>query len=1248
MFVRRAARTVRGWFKRGSEWRGNGERRLHAALSPVIEAIEARLFLACDGGGGTGTASFDAPSAILPLPDGGSLMAGVTVTANGTRTAFARYDANGNLDAAFDGDGKLVLDGLSATINSMALVGTQVVAGGSSGSNQFAVMRFDLSASSIAPDPNFGGGDGSVEVSDGNFGTGAVRAVRVTASHIIASGDLGGGQEYAVARFDLNGVPDVLFGTEDPAGADANGDQVVDRLGYTTTHVSATDAAGGMAVYGDGRILTIGTSELPASGSSSGRLGVFTLVRYLPDGTLDSNFGTGGVVQTSFSGFADTYDIGAAVAIADDGGIIAGGSADVSVIVPSAIALARYDDSGALDASFGSNGLVYEYVDGAGSLSVEIKAMTVVARSGGGHDVVVAGEAYDAFGSFTKDVALVSFDAATGSRQTPFGSGVLSDTGGTNERVVGMATDLAGGLLVAAQGGPSDADFSLLRFTAQGSLSSVTNTDFGSSTSGQTGAEIGGVLESTVEGGPTQTLTNLCGTPGTWTVTKDGQPHGTPVTGVNFDFVPDDDGAYAVTLSADGVTDVRTIVVADVAPTVDAGADQTVAEGATASFLATETHAAVDSATVTWSVALPDNQSASGSGLAFSFLPPDAGVYTVSVTIADGDGAPVTDTLTLTVTDVAPTIDAGADQVVNLGASATLSAVVGKASVDSVDVAWTVSLNGAVLSGFTGSSFAYAPAVAGEYLLTATATDDDGNTASDSLLLTVNGALSVDAGNDLTIDEGQSATFSATVQNATPDAVIHWSVALPDGTSATGTGPTFTFTPSGNSTYDVTVTVVDGAATAGDTLVLTVVNLAPVATIDPIAGTPAEGSSMTISGSASDPGGDTVTLAWHVAGPGGQSFAGGGAGITFVPADDGTYTVTLTATDDQGATHVQTLAIGVANAAPVAMLAMDAQPAPVRQWVVKLTGGVTDAGANDTHAFAWQVLDAGGAPVASGAGTSVRFTPVSAGTHTVTLTVTDDDGGVGSVALPVGVNTHRLDPDGLLRVGGTSGNDDIDLAPNAAGDVRVFFSGVSAGPAEAASRVLVRAGGGRDDVTVATGMPRQTTVHGGGGADTLRSGNDGDVLFGDGGSDSLLGNAGSDILVGGTGDDLLVGGKGDDLLIGGADADSLVGNANDDVIVGGVTAYDDDVNALIQVLKIWRNRADYKSGVEALRTDPNFGLLEDVTVFDDGARDVMTGEGGRDVFFGNFTKPSGVLDVITDLRASEFALDLDLILPLES
>jgi uncharacterized delta-60 repeat protein len=72
------------------------------------------------------------------------------------------------------------------------------------------------------------------------------------------------------------------------------------------------------------------------------------LLRYLADGSLDPDFGTAGVVIGNFGEEAEAY----AVAIQPDGKIVAAGGVEEDV------ALARFLPDGTLDSGFGIGGLV--------------------------------------------------------------------------------------------------------------------------------------------------------------------------------------------------------------------------------------------------------------------------------------------------------------------------------------------------------------------------------------------------------------------------------------------------------------------------------------------------------------------------------------------------------------------------------------------------------------------------------------------------------------------------------------------------------------------------------------------------------------------------------------------------------------------------------------------------------------------------------------------------------------------------
>src|SRR5262249_26301013 len=84
----------------------------------------------------------------------------------------------------------------------------------------------------------------------------------------------------------------------------------------------------------------------------------FELVRYNSNGTLDSSFGTGGKVTTEFGTAAQgfSFAMGFSVAVQQDGKIVLAGQALLDGVYN--LALTRYNTNGALDSSFGTGGRV--------------------------------------------------------------------------------------------------------------------------------------------------------------------------------------------------------------------------------------------------------------------------------------------------------------------------------------------------------------------------------------------------------------------------------------------------------------------------------------------------------------------------------------------------------------------------------------------------------------------------------------------------------------------------------------------------------------------------------------------------------------------------------------------------------------------------------------------------------------------------------------------------------------------------
>ena len=151
---------------------------------------------------------------------------------------------------------------------------------------------------------------------------------------------------------------------------------------------------------------------------------------------------------------------------------------------------------------------------------------------------------------------------------------------------------------------------------------------------------------------------------------------------------------------------------------------------------------------------------------------------------------------------------------------------------------------------------------------------------------------------------------------------------------------------------------------------------------------------------SSDSDGTVATYAWVF----GDGTTGSGATTSHLYTAGGTFPVTLTVTDDDGATAEHTATVTVAapppNAAPTA-----AFTSTMSHLGVALDGsGSTDTDGTLTS-FAWNFGDG-----TTGAGATTSHTYTAAGTYDVTLTVTDDDGATNSVAKKVTVTSPPPPP----------------------------------------------------------------------------------------------------------------------------------------------------------------------------------------------------------------------------------------------
>jgi uncharacterized delta-60 repeat protein len=160
-------------------------------------------------------------------------------------------------------------------------------------------------------------------------------------------GDPSGDTDFALARYKTNGTLDPTFG---------NGGKVITRLG------SGSDVIRRIEIQSDNKIICAGYSYINKLG--------FAFVRYNQDGTVDTSFGEDGLVFTDLDTDGSMCN---SFGIQPDGKIIAGGMADNGN--DQNFALARFNNNGSLDNSFGNNGILIQAItsgdDGIRSLKIQ-------------------------------------------------------------------------------------------------------------------------------------------------------------------------------------------------------------------------------------------------------------------------------------------------------------------------------------------------------------------------------------------------------------------------------------------------------------------------------------------------------------------------------------------------------------------------------------------------------------------------------------------------------------------------------------------------------------------------------------------------------------------------------------------------------------------------------------------------------------------------------------------------------------
>ncbi|MES2799633.1 MAG: gliding motility-associated C-terminal domain-containing protein [Bacteroidota bacterium] len=391
------------------------------------------------------------------------------------------------------------------------------------------------------------------------------------------------------------------------------------------------------------------------------------------------------------------------------------------------------------------------------------------------------------------------------------------------------------------------------------------------------------------------------------------------------------------TSAAGCVSTDQVVVTVNAVAAINAGADVAICVGASTSLLAS------GGATYTWSPATGLSATNIANPTA---TPATTQTYTVSGTTASGCVG--TDQVIVTVNPL-PTINAGTDVAICIGASTPLSASGGSTYT------WSPATG---LSATNIANPTATPVATQTY--TVSGTSAAGCVSSDQVVVTVNPLPTINAGADAAICIGNSTTLGAT-----GGTTYTWS-------PATGLSATNIANPTANPVVSTTYTVSGTSlgCVASDQVIVTVNGNAPINAGLDVAICQGASSILTASGG--------MTYTW-------DNGLGNGNGVSITPLSSTTYNVV--GTDVNGCTGTDAITVTINNN-PIVNAGVDQAFCPGSQ--VTLNG-------NGASTYSWNL----------GVNDGVAFT-VPAVTTTYTVTGTSAQGCIGTDDVVVTINPNPI------------------------------------------------------------------------------------------------------------------------------------------------------------------------------------------------------------------------------------------------
>jgi PKD repeat protein len=524
-----------------------------------------------------------------------------------------------------------------------------------------------------------------------------------------------------------------------------------------------------------------------------------------------------------------------------------------------------------------------------------------------------------------------------------------------------------------------------------------------------------------------------------WDAANDGISDGVTATPTDYNHTYTSPGTYTVILRVrddDGV-EAQTSLVVVVAPANQPPTAQFSWSGSQAATTHAGTAVSFDGsqsrdsdgriAAYAWDWTSDGTYDSTGAGSVVSHVFPTPGSYRVSLRVTDDDGATATTSQTLTIApaNIVPTAKYTWRGVAADGAQ-TASPCVGdmiwfeaSTSTDSdgwiTANAWDWTSDGTYDSTGTSSGASRVFSAAGTYRVTLRVTDDDGGTATTSQAITIapaniwpsakfswGGGASDGARVAVEPRLGDTIRFDASGSADSDGNIVAyaWDWESEGTYDWTGAEPvvSYMFPAAGSHRVTLRVTDDDGATATTSQVVGIAERRGPVAAM--AVGQEAPSILDTVQFTDSSQPGDRAIASWL------WSFGDGVKSSDQHPTHQytakGTFSVTLTVTDTEGATSRATKTLAVVNLVPVAAATVQPDGVSIGQ-AITLDASASADRDGQIVGFAWDWDSDGTLDTTSAVPTAEHAFPV-AGTHWVTLTVTDNDGGSASQQIVVTVS----------------------------------------------------------------------------------------------------------------------------------------------------------------------------------------------------------------------------------------------------